>query len=186
MPNYRRWRQEGGLVFLTVVTHERRHLFRSALARDLLHRAMDDVGGHRPWHTEAIILLPDHWHAIWRLPPGDADYATRMSLVKRLFTSYWLRSGGDEGQVSVAKRRYRRRGVWQIKFWEHIVRDAADFKKHLDYIHLNPVKHGLCRRPCDWPWSTFRQWVARGEYQNEWVGSVDLPGAVEYSWHDQV
>ncbi len=146
---------------------------------------MDEVRAHRPWVTEAIVLLPDHWHALWRLPENDADYSARVCQIKRIFTRTWLASGGKEAEVSSAKKNARRRGVWQRSFWEHIVKDAADFKLHMDYIHLNPVKHDLAERPAAWPWSSFRQWVAKDEYQEDWLGRVDLPEAVEYFWHDQ-
>ena len=184
MSYYRRWRQPGGCVFLTVVTLGRRDLFTRAAARGLLHESLERTQGERPWKTEAIVLLPDHWHALWRLPEGDWDYSTRLALVKKRFTHAWTTRGGGEAVVSAGKRRWRRRGVWQPRFWEHTLRDAADFKRHLDYVHLNPVKHGLAAFPKDWPWSTFRQWVKRGEYRMDWLGRVDLGGAAEYFWHD--
>lgn len=86
--------------------------------------------------------------------------------------------------VTDSQRRLRRRGIWQVRFWEHIIRDARDFKMHLDYIHLNPVKHGLASRPADWPWSSFHRYVKAGEYEADWLGRADLPENVEYFWHD--
>ena len=184
MPNYRRWRQEGGCFFLTVVTYGRRPLFADTSARELLHQALRAVANERPWTTEAMVLLPDHWHALWRLPAGDTDYSTRVARVKKTFTGAWIARGGKEQAITESQRRLRRRGIWQVRFLEHTIRSARDFKKHLDYIHLNPVKHGYVRRPVDWPWSTFRQWVAKGEYDAEWLGRTDLPGSVEYYWPD--
>jgi len=184
MPNYRRRRQEGGCFFLTVVTCGRAPLFGDGQARALLRKVMRHVAASRPWTTEAIVLLPDHWHVLWRLPAGDTDYSGRVSRIKRAFTEEWLRRGGPEQRVTAAQRRRRRRGVWQVKFWEHTIRDARDFKMHLDYIHANPVKHGLVERPVDWPWSSFHRWVKAGEYAADWTGRTDLPGNVEYVWYD--
>ena len=184
MPNYRRWRKEGGCFFLTVVTFDRQPIFKIAAARTLLHAAMDQACRERAWSTDGIVLLPDHWHTLWRLPEGDTDYSARVARVKRLFTEAWLALGGRERRVTAAQRRLRRRGLWQPRFWEHTIRDAADFKTHLDYIHLNPVRHGLARRPRDWPWSSFRRWVGKGEYEPDWTGRIDLAGNVEYFWHD--
>jgi putative transposase len=180
MPNYRRWRQDGGCFFLTVVTYGRAPFLTGELARGFLHDALADVHTHRPWHTEAIVRLPDHWHALWRMPAGDTDYSGRIAQVKKQFTDAWLAAGGQEQEVTPAQAKARRRGVWQRKFWEHTIRDARDFKMHLDYIHANPVKHGLVGSPKDWPWSSFSQWVKAGEYDVDWCGRIDLPGNVEY------
>ena len=146
---------------------------------------MDQTCQERPWKTEAIVLLPDHMHVLWRLHVGDTDYSTRVAMLKRRFTYAWLRSGGRDRQVTAAQRRLRRRGVWQPRFWEHTIRDAADFKMHLDYVHLNPVKHGLVRLPREWPWSSFHRYVTMGEYEPDWLGRIDLSSNVEYYWHDR-
>jgi len=184
MPNYRRWRQEGGCFFLTVVTYGRRPLFADSTARDLLGRVMKDVSASHPWKTEAVVLLPDHWHALWRLPEKDTDYTGRIARIKKAFTAEWLARGGGQRRVTPAQARSRRRGVWQPKFWEHTIRDARDFKLHLDYIHSNPVKHELAARAADWPWSSFHRWAELGEYDADWAGQAALPDAVEYFWHD--
>jgi putative transposase len=105
--------------------------------------------------------------------------------VKKTFTEAWVAAGGTERQVPPAQRGSRRRGVWQVKFWEHTIRDAADFKRHLDYIHLNPVKHGLAKRPRDWAWSSFRRWVEFGEYEPDWLGPTGLSRNVKHYWYDE-
>ncbi len=131
------------------------------------------------------MLLPDHWHALWRLPEGDTDYSTRVRRIKKIFTRAWLACGEREQAVTASQRRLRRRGIWQARFWEHTIRDAADFKMHLDYIHMNPVNHGLVARPADWPFSSFYRWAAMGEYEADWAGRIGLPLSVEYCWHDR-
>ena len=115
-----------------------------------------------------MVLLPDHLHALWSLPEGDADFPTRFAVLKKSFTERWLRGGGWEGVVSDSRRRNRRRGVWQRRFWEHVIRDQEDLNQHLDYIHYNPVKHGLARCPHEWAYSTFGRWVKRGGYDPKW------------------
>ena len=179
MPNYRR-NYVGDCFFLTLVTAGRAKLFDSPQARQLLGRAMRTTGGQWPWETIAIVLMPDHLHLLWRLPSDDLDYSRRIASIKRRFTRSYLAAGGAEGEVPAGQSRKRCRGVWQRRFWEHTIRNAKDLHMHLDYIHLNPVKHGLVARPADWPWSSFARYVAMGWYEPGWVGQVDLPGSVEY------
>ena len=121
-----------------------------------------------PAEVVAIVLLPDHLHTLWTLPPGDR-YGLRWRWIKREFTRGWLALGGAEQQRSDSRRRERRRGIWQRRFWEHTIRDEMDMESHFDYIHYNPVKHGLVRRSYDWPWSSFRRWVCAGHYAADWA-----------------
>ena len=181
MPNYRRHR-DGRMFFFTLVTHRRRRLFDKPQTRKLLKQAIEATRLARPWITEAIVLLPDHIHMLWRLPVDDADYSARIAAIKKRFTRAYLAAGGSEGELSASQRRQRCRGVWQKRFWEHQIRDVRDYRMHLDYIHVNPVKHRLCERPRDWPFSTFERFVANGCYESDWCGRVDLPGSVEYVW----
>jgi REP-associated tyrosine transposase len=97
---------------------------------------------------------------------GDCAYSERWRWIKREFTRDWLACGGTEQSRRVSGQ--RRRGVWQRRFWEHTIRDETDLENHFDYIHYNPVKHGLVQRPCDWPWSSFHRWVRAGHYQPNW------------------
>ena len=184
MPNYRRKRQPGSIVFLTVVTYRRRRLFHHAPWRALLRQAMDAARTGRPFELTGIVLLPDHVHMLWRLPPGDADFSTRVSQMKRVFTRSYLASGGKDGAGTPSRQRQRIRGVWEKRFWEHTIRDARDLRMHLDYIHLNPVKHGLAARPGDWQWSSFARYVRMGWYEPDWLGRIDLPGNMRYLWMD--
>ena len=180
MPAYRR--SYAGSYFFTLVTQGRRRLFATKSARDLLHDAMARTQEHRPWVTEAIALLPDHLHMVWRMPLGDVDYSGRIAALKKRFTRAYLSAGGREAEIPPGQRRHRLRGVWQRRFWEHTIRKMRDFKTHVEYIHANPVKHGLVDRPFDWEWSSFRRYVANGWYDADWCGRIDLPDAVEYVW----
>ena len=159
MPNYRRWRIEGGTYSFTVVTHQRRPIFGVPLWRRLLREAIERVQGEHPFDLRAIVLLPDHLHMLWRLPEGDSDYSTRLAVVKKRFTDTYLAAGGTEGTSTPSREKHRLRGVWEKRFYEHSIRDYKDYKRHLDYIHSNPVKHGLVSMPKDWPYSSFHRYT---------------------------
>ena len=137
---------------------------------------MGTVRRRRPFEQQAIVLLPDHLHVLWRLPEGDTDYSTRIAQLKKRFTRAYLAAGGREGRPTPSRRKHRVRGVWEKRFMEHTIRDYRDYKRHLDYIHANPVKHGPVSMPKDWPYSTFLQYVEAGEYDLNWCGDVGLPG----------
>ena len=123
MPNYRRAFRPGGTFFFTLVTHRRGRFLCDDLARALLRRSIDACRAVAPFEVDAFILLPDHLHAIWTLPEGDADFSSRGSRIKKRFTHEWVAAGGSEGAVTDSRRRNRRRGVWQRRFWEHVIRD---------------------------------------------------------------
>jgi putative transposase len=168
MADYRRWRVAGGTYFFTVVTHERRPLLTYDLARRCLREAIRVIRARRPFCLDAIVLLPDHLHTVWSLPPGDFDYATRWKLIKRRFTRLYLAAGGVEVLRSASRIAKGERGVWQRRYFEHTCRDDADMKRCVDYLHVNPLKHGLVNRVIDWPWSSFHRYVRLGEYEPNW------------------
>jgi len=180
MPNYRRSRREGGSFFLTLVTHQRRPILTTPSGRKFLHDAIASVEAARPFDLRGIVLIPDHLHLIMGLPQGDADYSTRIGLIKKAFTKAYLAAGGTEGQNTESRRRHRVRGIWEKRFWEHTIRDHKDFVFHLEYIHRNPVKHKLVQRSVDWPWSSFHRYVNLGWYSPDWRGREHLPGGTEY------
>jgi putative transposase len=172
MPNYRRNFVAGGTYFFTVATHRRRPIFTSELARACLRDAILLERSKRPFEQFAMVLLQEHLHAIWILPPGDADYSLRWERIKSEFTRNYLANGGTEGVPSLSRLRHRERAVWQRRFWEHTCKDDDDLRRFLDYLHWNPVKHGLVKRVRDYPWSTFAKFVCLGEYPLNW-GSAD-------------
>jgi putative transposase len=168
MPDYRRAFRPGGTFFFTLVTYRRAQFLCDDLARALLRQAIDACRAVAPFEVGAFVLLPDHLHAIWTLPAGDADFSTRWARVKRSFTRAWVAAGGWEGAVSDSRRQNRRRGVWQRRFWEHVIRDETDLRRHLDYIHYNPIKHRLADCAHAWQWSSFHRLVREGAYDPTW------------------
>ncbi len=169
MADYRRYRVPGGTWFFTVVTKRRAKIFHAANARQILGDSIRRCQSQWPFEINAIVLLPEHLHAIWSLPEGDEDYSQRWGWIKKEFTKAWLNDGGTEQWVSPARRRRGDRGVWQPRFWEHQLDDENDFERHFDYIHYNPVKHDLAECPKDWPYSSFRRWVQTGVYPANWA-----------------
>ena len=161
MTAYRRAFQPGGCYFFTLVTEQRRPLLIDNI--DRLRRAFRVGIERRPLQIDAIVVLPDHLHTLWRLPEGDTDFSTRWIHIKRCFSA-----GLQAPRVSSSKRRKREKGIWQRRFWEHLIRDEADWRRHMDYIHYNPVKHGYCVVPADWPYGSFRRCVADGLYAPDW------------------
>jgi len=171
MAEYRRWYQPGGTYFFTVVTYRRQSLFKSPLARKLLREAIRKVQEELYFEVVAQVLLYDHLHTLWNLPSGDSDFSTRWKRIKSEFTQKWINAGGREGTVTRSQFHRGHRGVWQRRFWEHLIRDEQDFENHCDYIHWNPVKHNYVKTPKDWPFSTFQKFVKSGDYPERWGGS---------------
>jgi len=169
---YRRSDTAGGTHFFTVNLAERNS---DALVRYIadLREVMNKVKVTHPFTVVAMVVLPEHLHAIWRLPPGDAGYPMRWSLLKAGF-SRRLDKTEHRRPSRVAKRE---RGIWQRRYWEHQIRDAQDLERHVAYVHFNPVKHGWVKRPVDWPHSTLQAYIARGMAAPDWGGCApDDPG----------
>ena len=169
MPDYRRTFLAGGTFFFTVVTQDRRRLFAEETARRCLGDAIREVQAQQPLAMKAIVLMPNHLHCIWTLPDDDDDYSSRWARIKRRFIESWTAVGGYEAAVSRARANRHERGIWQKRFWEHRIRNQTDLARHVNYIHYNPVKHGLVRCPHAWPHSSFHRWVKEGYYKPDWL-----------------
>lgn len=163
---YRRAFTPGGAFFFTVVTERRRPILATADAVGVLREAMRAVRAKRPFTIDAMVVLPDHLHCIWTLPSGDADFATRWRLIKTWFTKHV--DPALRGAVDAARSRRCEQAVWQHRYWEHQLRNEVDFTRHVEYIHYNPVKHGLVASPLEWPYSSFRRFVDAGIYAADW------------------
>ena len=172
---YRRAFVPGGSFFFTVVTHQRRALFSSAESVEVLRNAFRTVRSTHPFEIEAMVVLPDHLHTIWTLPSDDADFATRWRLIKTWFTKHCDPALRITPDVSRASR--QELALWQHRYWEHAIRDENDFIRHVEYIHFNPVKHGLSSSAIEWPYSSFHRYVAAKIYPADWgYGEMDFNG----------
>jgi putative transposase len=169
MTNYRRIYRPGATWFFTVNLAERKENRRLVENIDGLRNAFDLVKTRHPFKIDAVVILPEHLHCIWTLPPNDTDFSTRWGLIKASFS----RAIEKDERISPSRQKRGERGLWQRRFWEHQIRDEADFYRHIDYIHWNPVKHGWVRQVADWPHSSFHTYVERGIYPKHWCGMVD-------------
>ena len=168
---YRRSTTQGATYFFTVVTHHRRPCLCHRTHIALLREAFRYVRAEHPFHVDAAVVLPDHLHCMWTLPGGDNHFSSRWRLIK----SYFSRGCDPEYRLppSASRQKKQEQAVWQRRFWEHQIRDERDFIQHVEYIHYNPVKHGLVSAPKDWPYSSFHQYVWRGVSPADWgTGTV--------------
>jgi putative transposase len=168
---YRRANQKGGTYFFTVITYNRQPILPTDLGRSCLHQAVTVTRKNHPFKMEAICLLPDHLHCIWRLPEDNNVFSVRWASIKALFSKRYLKEGGKERSRSSSRQRSGEAAIWQRRFWEHLIRDQKDHARHMDYIHYNPVKHGLVQNVKDWPWSTFHRYVKDEIYESNWGSS---------------
>ena len=167
MPNYRRVWIPGGTYFFTVALVDRRStLLVDRIAE--LRSAFRTAWIARPFTIDAIVVLPDHLHAVWTLPTGDADYAKRWSQIKAMF----VRALSAREYVCPSRAHKRERGIWQRRYWARAIMDEQDFDAHVDYVHINPVKHGLVSQTRAWPWSSFHRYVRNGVLDEMWAASV--------------
>ncbi|SFK89186.1 putative transposase [Nitrosomonas aestuarii] len=166
MPDYRRNWVPGGTYFFTVALLERKRDL-LVVEIDRLREAVRRVKRRYPFEIVAWVVLPDHLHCIWTLPPGDADYATRWRLIKLLF----VKSLPKGERLSTVRKRRHERGIWHRRYWEHTIRDERDLANHVDYVHWNPVKHGHVAKVAEWPFSTFHRYVENGIYARDWGGN---------------
>ncbi|GAB6040541.1 REP-associated tyrosine transposase [Endothiovibrio diazotrophicus] len=163
MSNYRRHALNNRALFVTVVTAQRAPILGDHV--DALRTAIGHVQQRHPFNLPAAVILPDHCHLLMELPEGEENYSLRIRQIKERFT----RLVPDAVSPTDSRLKRRERGVWQRRFWEHQIRDEEDFRRHLEYIHYNPVKHGYVGRCRDWPYSSFERWVQRGVYALDWA-----------------
>jgi putative transposase len=182
MANYLRNYVAGGTYFFTVVTHKRRQLFSDDCARNKWQAALQRQRVKTVFEQMCYVILPDHIHTIWTLPPGDSNYSLRWQQMKENFTRNYLAGGGFEDTRTLQQHSRRERTVWQPRFWEHTVRDESDFKRCVDYIHWNPVKHELVTAPKDYPWSSFHEFVRLGEYPIDWGCGTGVDEVLGAEW----
>jgi putative transposase len=170
--DYRRAFAPGGTFFFTLVTYRRRPIFSNPAAVEQLRCSFRSTLEVMPFTIVASVILPDHMHFIWTLPSGSSDYSTRWRYIKSHFTRTWC---AKETTSEVASRQQKEeKDVWQRRFWEHLIRDEGDLNHHIEYIHYNPVKHGLAKSAGDWRYSSFAKYVSDGLYPRDWGKCVNI------------
>jgi putative transposase len=170
MVRYRRNRVQGRTYFFTVTLADRRS---TTLVDhvDALRAAFRQARRERPFTIDAIVILPDHLHAVLTLPQADVDFPGRWRRIKGHFSSHLIAAG-----EAIKRHGNGDLALWQRRYWEHTIRDDSDFERHVDYIHFNPVKHRLVARVRDWPHSSFHLYVRRGILPVDWAGDTDEGG----------
>jgi len=158
MSEYKRICIKGGTYFFTVKLANKNQELLTQYHRSLFS-IFHKVKKQRPFRLNGWVVMPNHLHCIWTLPEDDSDYSGRWRLIKTAFTKYCRQDSGLNEMP-----------VWQARYWEHTIRNSADFKNHLDYIHYNPLKHGFVQRVMDWPFSSFQYYVSKGLYSKSWYG----------------
>jgi len=168
MPEYRRMKIPGGTYFFTLVTYGRHNIFSIPKVRSILHESIEYVKNRHPFTMVAFCILPDHIHFIWHLPAGDADYSMRIGQIKSRFSKQYKLMLDNTIERSISREMRRELSIWQRRFWEHWIQDEADLNRHIDYIHYNPVKHGLVSSVREWKESSFHSFVEAGYYEINW------------------
>jgi putative transposase len=169
MPDYRRAWHPGGTYFFTVNLLQRQDNDLLTRHIETLRSVVKSVRQRHSFRIHGWVVLPEHLHCVIELPPNDADYATRWRLIKMEFSKALPRAE----RISAVRTRRGERGIWQRRYWEHLIRDERDYRAHMDYVHINPLKHGLVARVAEWPYSTFHRLVDQGIYPADWAGGSE-------------
>ena len=168
MPNYRRSNVAGGTYFITQVTYQREPWLCTKIVRNALREAIKKVQQKYYFLIDAFILLPEHFHCLWTLPPNNSDLSLRLRLIKSYVTKHYKKQLGINSPISQSRQKQGESNLWQRRFWEHLIVDEDDFANHCNYIHYNPVKHNLCSYPQQWEFSTISRFINQGIYPPNW------------------
>ncbi len=170
MTHYRRATAAGGTYFFTVVTYRWQRFLCDDDVRVALRESIQQARSNHPFVIDAWVLLPDHMHCVWTLPPADADFSIRWSAIKRGLTRRVGARLHRADLMNDSKLAHGESTLWQRRFWEHQIRDAIDLQAHVDYIHFNPVKHGFVASASDWSYSSIHRYIQNGAYPTDWGG----------------
>ena len=171
MSQYIRSHTKGATYFFTLVSYNRRRIFCEDDFLQAFKKSIKQVQQQYPFEIIAWVQLPDHIHCIWRMPTNDANYSMRWSQIKRLTTQACPRYHLPIDDLSRSKVKRNERGIWQRRFYEHEIKNEADFIRYMNYLHYNPIKHGLVKMVVHWPYSSFHRYVKQGSYAQDWGGS---------------
>jgi REP-associated tyrosine transposase len=174
MLTFIRSKKRGGTFFFTIITYRRRKILTIPESINILHEVISEVRREHPFFIDAWVLLPDHMHSIWTLPKGDDDYSRRWGLIKARFSRSARTLFHLDDLMTDSKEHHRESTIWQRRFWEHQIRDERDLNAPLDYLHYNPVKHGMVANVAEWPYSTFHRYVEQGLYPANWGENISI------------
>ena len=160
---YRRTKIKGGTYFFTLNLAERK---KTLLIDEIdkLRYTINKVKKRHPFKLDAMVILPDHLHALITMPMNDEDYPKRWRLIKSGFS----RQLPKNERINNSRKTKNERGIWQRRYWEHYIRDNNDYQKHIAYIHYNPVKHGYVKQAKNWPYSTLHYYIANNIISADW------------------
>ena len=171
---YRRATNKGGSYFFTVNLADRNEtLLVDHL--NILRQVINQVKKRHPFKLDAMVVLPDHLHAVITMPENDNNYPMRWRLIKAGFS----RQIPGQERISESRKRKGERGIWQRRYWEHLIRSDIDYEKHIDYIHYNPVKHKYVSQATQWPFSTIHKYIEKRVLNSNW-GCSGLPDGIDY------
>lgn len=179
MSRYRRVNVSNVSYFFTVVAYRRQSILWDEPIRNALRAAIETVRAKRPFVIDAWVLLPDHFHCVWTLLEGDADFSTRWMMIKRAVSTACRENYHRTDWMTASKHKHRESTIWQRRFWEHQLRNEDDFERHVDYIHFNAEEHRHAQTAGEWPYSIFHRFVRDGIYAPDWSGGVKME-ALEY------
>ncbi|NOR71317.1 MAG: transposase [Methylomarinum sp.] len=171
---YRRANIKGGTYFFTVNLAERNKALLTDNI-DILRNVLNQVKKQHPFQLDAMVVLPEHLHALLTLPLDDHDYSTRWALIKANFS----RQIPKNERINKSRKSKGERGIWQRRFWEHLIRDELDYENHVNYIHYNPVKHNYVDHAVDWPYSTIHRYISEEILKPDWGGKYECTAEIE-------
>ena len=172
MPQYIRSYTKGATYFFTLVAYERRPIFCKNDFLEAFRASIKTVQQQYPFEIVAWVQLPDHLHCIWQMTDDDTNYSQCWSRIKRLTTKACPQYHLSMQDLNSSKVKRNEKGIWQRRFNEHQINNEEDFINHMDYLHYNPVKHGLVESVADWQYSSFHRYVKNGIYAVDWGANI--------------
>ena len=165
--NYKRYFIPNSMVFITIVTYNRKQFLLEYI--NLIKQSLNYAKSKIMFNIVAIAILKDHIHIIIK-PKVINEYP---NIVKYFKTYFSRQINIDNSNLSEGKKHKKEKGVWQSRYWAHIILDENDLYKHIDYIHYNPMKHYNVA-PRDWKFSTFMRFVNNNYYDINWCNLNDI------------
>ncbi len=160
---YRRVLIPGASYFFTVNLLNRKSSLLTDNINQLRH-AFSVARSYHPFTIDGIVILPDHLHMVMSLPKEDDKYSLRWNIIKGIFS----KQIEPEEAVAASRKTKRERGIWQRRFWEHLIQDEWDYEHHINYIHYNPVKHGYVTTPIEWKYSSIHRFIQADLLPKNW------------------